>query len=137
MLRTLPFRACVALACLLAVGLLPAAAAWPARQEQQKQDKQEKGKKEEEKKDEKKGGGGLFGGFKRLSGSAKSEEKESTVTAGTKGVDKDGAKIAGATPTSTDRSKVASMEAAKPGKDALNAFLREGKLSTERKGGTQ
>lgn len=107
---------------------LAAPTATPAQEQKQE--------KEKEKKDKEKKEGGLFGGFGRITRVEKSEEKQATATAGVKGVG-EGQQIGNAAVGSADRERVARMEAAKPGREEMNAFLQEGKLSTSRKGGGQ
>ncbi len=128
--RINPRKAALALACMVAAALL--ASGWaplPAPQQQQKQDKEKQ--KPEEKKDS-----GLFTGFKKVTGSEKSEEKQATASAGAKGVG-EGKSIGNVPASAADRTKVARMESARPSQEEMNAFLQEGKLSKERKGGSQ
>ena len=133
--RRLPGKTYLALACVLTALLCAgtAAALFAAAEAATQAKKQEK---EPEKKEETKQGGGLFSGFKKTTGMEGREEKRATASAGAKGVG-EGKEIGNATATSTDRSKVASMEAAKPGKEEMAAFLQEGKLAAARKGGGQ
>lgn len=125
-----------ALACLVAALLLaalPQAAQQPAAKSQDKQ-QQEKDKKAAP--EEKKQGGGLFGGVRSVTSFKKTEDKELSASAGAKGVG-EGKDIGKATVTAADREKVEKMASAKPSKSELQAFLKEGKLATERKGGGQ
>ncbi len=135
--RRLPRKAYLALACVLTALLCAgtAAALFAAAEAATQAKKQEK-EKEPEKKEEKKQGGALFSGFKKTTGMEGREEKRATASAGAKGVG-EGKEIGNAAASSTDRSKVASMEAAKPSKEEMAAFLQEGKLASARKGGGQ
>ena len=70
--------------------------------------------------------GGLFGGLKAVTGTS-SDQTEDTAAAGSKGVG-EGARIADATPTAADRSKVAAMENYSIPKTDLEKFEKDGKL---------
>jgi len=76
----------------------------------------------------------LFTGFKKAE-VAKTEQKGTTVTAGAKGIE--GKAIAAQAVTSDARDKVARIASAKPSPQEMQAFLQEGKLSTQPKGGAQ
>ncbi len=111
-----------------------AAAAAPQAKKQEK-DKDKEKEKEKEKKDEGTGGG-LFTGTKAPT-VGRSEERRASVSAGAKGAAPgSGEKISNTVASSSDRSRVATMEASKPGRAEMEAFLKEGKLSTSRKGGS-
>ena len=128
-----PHRKILTLACVLGVALFSCHAAGLAAQQaqQQERDKDKKDEKKDEKKD-----AALFTGFHKVTGMEKSQEKQATVSAGARGVGE--GKDIGSVPVSgADRAKVARMEAAKPGSQEMEAFLKEGKLSTSRKGGSQ
>ena len=133
---SLPRRAYLTLACALAAGLFSYhAAGMPAAQQAQQQEKDKEKDKKDEKKDEKKDAA-LFTGFRKVTGMEKSQEKQATVSAGARGVG-EGKDIGNVPVSGADRAKVARMEAAKPGSQEMEAFLKEGKLSTSRKGGSQ
>ena len=143
---TLQPKIAAAIAALLAVGLLATwagtaaaaragAAAHQAKKTESDKEKKEAEKKEAEKKDAEKKGG-LFGGMKGSIGLGRSEEKTTTVATGAKAIEPVGKKMASLSPTSTDRSRVATMEAAKPGQQEMAAFLKEGNLTASRKGGS-
>lgn len=123
--RRLPDKTFRALACVLAAALIlaGAAAALAALQAQ-------KGK-PEEKKDSRTV---LFTGFKKAE-VQKTEQRGTTVTAGAKSID--GKAIAAQSISEDARQKVARTASAKPSPQEMQAFLAEGKLSTERKGGSE
>lgn len=129
-----PHRASLTLAFVLAAALFSYhAAGLPAAQQPQQQEKDKD--KKDEKKDEKKDAG-LFTGFHKVTGMEKSQEKQATVSAGARGMGE--GKDIGNVPVSGDgRTKVSRMEAAKPTPQEMEAFLKEGKLSTARKGDNQ
>ena len=129
-----PHRTILTLACVLAAVLFSCHAdGLPAAQQaqQQEKDKDKKGEKRDEKKD-----AALFTGFHKVSGMEKSQEKQATVSAGARGVG-EGKDIGNVSVSGADRAKVSRMEAAKPTSQEMEAFLKEGKLSTSRKGGNQ
>ncbi len=112
-----------------------AAAAPQAKKQEKDKDKDKDKEKEKEKKDEGTGGG-LFTGTKGAT-VGRSEERRASVSAGAKGAAPgSGEKITNTVASSSDRSRVATMEASKPGRAEMEAFLKEGKLSTSRKGGS-
>ncbi len=80
----------------------------------------------------------LFTGFKKAE-VAKTEQKGTTVTAGAKGLGgpQEAETIAKSTAPSSARDLVNRMASAKPSPQEMQAFLAEGKLATERKGGSQ
>ncbi len=129
-------RLWLVLACLVGAALIAAAAQQATQQqqqEQQKKDQKDQKDKKEAKPEEKKGG--LFGGMKAVTATRSSNETELTASAGAKGVG-EGDKIGKVKVTAEDRQKVEHMAAAKPSATDLKAFLQEGKLATERKGGS-
>lgn len=125
--RMLPNKTFRAVARVLAalLGLAVAAVALAAMQAQ----KQEK---KEEKKDTR---AVLFTGFKKAE-VQKTEQRGTTVSAGARGVG-EGKQIGGTAVSAPDRDKVARMASAKPSPQEMQAFIEEGKLSTQRKGGSQ
>ena len=135
--RMLPVPGWLALACVLAAVLLAATstASQTASQTQQpEKQKKEETKKEETQEEQK--GGGIFSGFRRLSGTSRTEEKQTTVTAGAKGAKPGvGKDIGNAEVASADRERVTHMEEAKPSAEEMTAFVQEGKLSPEQPGG--
>lgn len=80
----------------------------------------------------------LFTGFKKAE-VAKTEQRSTTVTAGTKGLGgPEEAETIAKTPTEgSARELVGRMASAKASPQEMQVFLTEGKLSTERKGGSQ
>ncbi len=133
--RMLPAKACLALACLLALALVAAGAAGPASAAAQQPQQEQKDKDKDKEKQQEKKGGGLFGGFKRVTGMEKGEEKRATASAGTKGVGQEGRMVGAVSVSAADREKVERMASAMPSPQEMKAFLEEGKLSTQRKGG--
>ena len=141
--RRLPDKAYPALACMLAGVLCAglAAARWTAAEAapQAKKPPAEKAKKEETKKPESTTpaagaessagtSSGLFTGFEAASG-AGGGEKRATVSAGTKGnAPSFGKDVGNRSPSSTDRSKVASMEGSIPSDADLATFKTQGRL---------
>src|SRR3989304_2710410 len=80
--HALPVKVCLLLACALGLTLVyPVAAASQTAGQAQQPEKEKK----QETKEEPKGGTGIFSGFGRLSGTSKTEEKQTTVAAGAKG----------------------------------------------------
>lgn len=125
-------RLWAALACLVAAMFLSAAVNQQAGQAQQQKQEPEKEKPKPEEKEKKPGG--LFGGVRAVTGMKGSEESQLTASAGAKGVG-EGRAIGSAVVGNSDREKVARMASAMPSPAEMKAFLEEGRLSTERKGG--
>lgn len=121
---------------LYAASPAPQAAKKSAQTDKEKQKQAEDQKKAEEKKKEDEKKGGLFGGMKREAGLGRTEERRASVSTGAKGAQPVGSKVASHSPTSTDRSRLATMEAAKPGKEEMAKFIQEGKLNPQKGGGS-
>ena len=138
--RILISRLGPALACVLIVSLAYAAAQQPAGQAQGQgqggQDKKEESK--EQPPASQGGGGGAFSSFRRLTDTGRTEQRETTVTAGAKGAKPGvGREVGNAQPSADDRSQVAGMEQTEPTAEEMDAFFKEGQLSPEQKGASQ
>ena len=136
--RILISRLGPALACVLIVSLAYAAAQQPAGQAQGQgqggQDKKEESKEQPPASQ----GGGAFSSFRRLTDTGRTEQRETTVTAGAKGAKPGvGREVGNAQPSADDRSQVAGMEQTEPTAEEMDAFFKEGQLSPEQKGGSQ
>ena len=138
--RILISRLGTALACVLILSLAYAAAQQPAGQAQGQgqggQDKKEESK--EQPPASQGGGGGAFSSFRRLTDTGRTEQRETTVTAGAKGAKPGvGREVGNAQPSADDRSQVAGMEQTEPTAEEMDAFFKEGQLSPEQKGASQ
>src|SRR3989338_7996706 len=137
--RILISRLGPALAYVLILSLAYAAAQQPASQPQGQGPGQGQDKKEESKEQPPASqGGGAFSSFRRLTDTGRTEQRETTVTAGAKGAKPGvGREVGNAQPSADDRSQVAGMEQTEPTAEEMDAFFKEGQLSPEQKGGSQ
>ncbi|OFV95237.1 MAG: hypothetical protein A3H28_07110 [Acidobacteria bacterium RIFCSPLOWO2_02_FULL_61_28] len=140
--RRLISRLGPALACVLILSLAYAASQQPGNQPQgQGQGQGGQDKKEESKEQppaSQGGGGGAFSSFRRLTDTGRTEQRETTVTAGAKGAKPGvGREVGNAQPSADDRSQVAGMEQTEPTAEEMDAFFKEGQLSPEQKGASQ
>ena len=138
--RILISRLGPALAYVLILSLATAAAQQPASQPQGQGQGQGQDKKEESKEQPpaSPGGGGAFSSFRRLTDTGRTEQRETTVTAGAKGAKPGvGREVGNAQPSADDRSQVAGMEQTEPTAEEMDAFFKEGQLSPEQKGASK
>jgi hypothetical protein len=142
------YRGHALLACLLMLAVCAALAAVPRQsqqgqqqqgQQQQQQQGQQQGQQQDQKdKPAEKKPGGIFGGLKSVTSAKSSSETQLTSSGGAKGVGPgDGKKIAAAKPTAEDRAQVDRIASAAPSPAEMKQFLEQGRLSTEKKGGSR
>lgn len=140
------FRFASAMACLLAVATLGALAQQrtgqtpPQNQSQQPQNTPpgQTPAQPENQQPSQPAGSGMFSGFRRLSATGRTEEEETTVTAGAKGAKPGvGGEVGGAQPSADDRAQVTTIEQAEPTQQEMDNFFQEGQLSPAQKGASQ